>query len=381
MSGQVDNTEPLAALREKYPGIFVFTHASTHGEVEGYLAERGLLPEGASVTGVRLAGDVFNMNCTLRVSLEGGAGPKSVIVKQARPFVERYPSIEAPFDRVQSEFEFFSESAKMRPQVTPTPLGYDPLSRVLIMQDVGRGDWGILYEKPTTLPSSTAAALGVFLASLHGATSGSRTVLDRLAADNNGGMRELTYNYCFHLPLEGGDLEAVTEGLTAEATILRADTAFKTTVAELGAKYLLQSESGGDWEKVLVHGDFFPAAWMLGSEDGAEVYVIDAEFCHFGLGEHDVGFALAHLVMVDNSTAASALYSAYKQKREAVNTTLVIQMCGVEVMRRLIGIAQLPFGEAFGTLARKKALLAFARRCVMEPSTVDPASLVNVASL
>ncbi|MEM6707021.1 MAG: aminoglycoside phosphotransferase, partial [Acidobacteriota bacterium] len=44
-----------------------------------------------------------NMNLTLRVTTDR----RSLIVKQSRPWVEKYDVIEAPFDRMLSELAFY----------------------------------------------------------------------------------------------------------------------------------------------------------------------------------------------------------------------------------------------------------------------------------
>ena len=61
--------------------------------LQGYLVERGFAQAGETVI-AELAGE-GNMNCVIRVRLPD----RSLILKQARPWVEKYPSIAAPVER------------------------------------------------------------------------------------------------------------------------------------------------------------------------------------------------------------------------------------------------------------------------------------------
>jgi 5-methylthioribose kinase len=47
-----------------------------------------------------------NMNCTLRVQ----TSERTFILKQARPWVEKYPQIPAPWNRAEAEARFYQQS-------------------------------------------------------------------------------------------------------------------------------------------------------------------------------------------------------------------------------------------------------------------------------
>ena len=49
-----------------------------------------------------------NMNCVIRVKLPA----RSLILKQARPWVEKYPSIAAPIERASAEARFYRFAAQ-----------------------------------------------------------------------------------------------------------------------------------------------------------------------------------------------------------------------------------------------------------------------------
>lgn len=71
-------------------------------ELTGYLRHTGLILPGETLTGAEKAGE-GNMNYTLRIR----TADRTFILKQARPYVEKYPSIPAPVERAGMEAAFF----------------------------------------------------------------------------------------------------------------------------------------------------------------------------------------------------------------------------------------------------------------------------------
>src|SRR5262249_56668646 len=75
-----------------------------------------------------------NMNLTLRVR----ADRRSMVLKQARPWVEKYDHIEAPWERSLSERWFYERVAGI-PEVarhTPRLLAADADARALLLEDL-----------------------------------------------------------------------------------------------------------------------------------------------------------------------------------------------------------------------------------------------------
>ena len=103
--------------------------------------------------------------------------------------------------------------------------------------------------------------------------------------------------------------------------------------------------------RALVHGDFFPGSWLT---DGARVFVIDPEFCFLGAREFDFGVMAGHLLLAHQPVEAVARVAAAAEAHGA-DRALAAGFAGVEVMRRLIGVAQLPRLRL--TLDAKQALL------------------------
>jgi 5-methylthioribose kinase len=102
-----------------------------------------------------------------------------------------------------------------------------------------------------------------------------------------------------------------------------------------------------------MHGDFYPGSWLQVSSG---IKIIDPEFGGLGDAEFDLGVFLAHLELAEQEEGLCA--QVQKHYSLAVDWTLVQHYRGVEILRRLIGIAQLPVSLNLDT---KKSLLARAR--------------------
>jgi 5-methylthioribose kinase len=106
-----------------------------HG-LQAYLVGRGFAKAGEAMTAER-AGE-GNMNCVVRVRFSN----RSLILKQARPWVEKYPSIAAPVERAASEARFYHFAAKSSSVAAMMPrlLDFDECSALLIMEDISPAD-------------------------------------------------------------------------------------------------------------------------------------------------------------------------------------------------------------------------------------------------
>ena len=325
----------------------VLLQASEPDEVAQYLVARGVIGSAESPIQVAAAGD-GNMNCTLRVITPR----RRLIVKQARPWVEKYDQIPAPWNRSHVEAAFY-ESVGAVPGVgdrMPGLIHVDRDARVLILEDLGDGgDFTSIYLGVRLTPRDCEALVD-YLVRLRQID----VPADRRGILANRDMRTLNHEHIFRFPLaenNGLALDGITPGLQLAADELKRDTAFVTCVSALGSRYL---EDGA----TLVHGDYFPGSWVR-TDGGAAV--IDPEFCFLGGAEHDSGVMMAHLIMAGEEPAHLDLV-----ERAAANDRgdagLARQIAGVEIMRRLIGVAQLPLSAS---LERKRELLARARRMVL----------------
>ena len=107
---------------------------------------------------------------------------------------------------------------------------------------------------------------------------------------------------------------------------------------------------------MLLHGDLYPGSWIA---TGDGLFVIDPEFCWIGPAEWDLGVLIAHLKLSEQPSALSD--QLIKRYGRPLNDSLLQKITGIEMMRRLIGVAQLPLEM---DLTGKTALLDEARTLV-----------------
>lgn len=347
-----DDMRRRSAFARAVPGGF-YVDPDRPGALEEYLREQGVLSMAEEVRVVGLAGD-GNMNLTLRVQTSS----RSLIVKQSRPWVQKYSEIAAPADRALVEIAFY-ESVVASPGVRgsmPLLLGTDPGSRLLLLQDLGEAhDFTPLY-RGDRLGHRQLDELVDYLVALHAPSVAA--VAARRAVFENRDMRALNHEHIFRLPLvadNGLDLDAITPGLAGAAETLMGDDAYVDRVMELGQVYL------GDGSH-LVHGDYFPGSW-LGTASG--VRIIDPELCFMGPPAFDVGTMLGHLYLSRQSDETrTRLLLTYGERARVAQDVLRLArgFAGVEIMRRLIGVAQLPLGYG---LEDKRRLLTLSRELVL----------------
>lgn len=294
------------------------------------------------------------MNLTLRVQTDR----RSVILKQARPWVEKYDHIAAPWDRLRYERRFYSRVATINgvARHMPALLAADDDARTLLLEDLGAAnDLTNLYAGGALEPEEIRS-LALYLAELHQATAG-----DKLSEFTNREMRQLNHAHIFEIPLSMDlplDLDALEPGLAGAAKELRSDREIAEHARELGAIYLADGT-------VLVHGDFFPGSWLRTAEG---IKVIDAEFCHAGHPEIDLGCALAHFSLAQQPLRASRRFLASYLEGcvgYEIDLSLLAGMTAMEIIRRLIGVAQLPIPKSTGIRAES---LERARRVLLERS-------------
>ncbi len=274
-----------------------------------------------------------NMNVTLRAESDR----RSVIVKQSRPFVAKYDSIPAPLERIEFEAAFYrlTESHQQVSGQMPRLLAWLPTHYVLVLEDLGpAADATCLYaDYPQVQLPDVIASLVMWLKTLHEL---SKKSVDVASLDNRA-LRQLNHAHIFQIPFLDApaiDLDSVCPGLSAATQTLRTDDSLRRACLELGELYL----SEGDF---LLHGDFYPGSWLL-SDRGA--MVIDPEFCFAGPAEFDLGVLLAHLQLIGCQSPLGAIQDlvADAPVYAQLSWTLVSRFAAVEVLRRLLGVAQLP---------------------------------------
>jgi 5-methylthioribose kinase len=323
---------------EAAPKVAFFLDLNKEG-FESYLWGRRWLESGEFVLSGEVAGQ-GNMNYIVRVT----TNKRTFILKQSRPWVEKYPDIAAPFDRALVEAEFYKSISRTGAALyMPKFHWVDEESRILCLEDLGHlGDFTNVYDG-FPIGRQELEQLCLFLSFLHGAQS-------RLA---NRDMKALNHFHIFVFPFQeenGLDPERFTPGLEAIAQTVKRNDVLRRRMAELGELYLAE---GG----FLLHGDYFPGSWLRVT---AGVKVIDPEFAFGGSREFDLGVMLAHLMVSGMTDPEGALRSYHYWKD--LDQRLVRGFAGVEILRRLLGVAQLPIRF---DLNRKRALITDAVRMVI----------------
>lgn len=308
-----------------------------------FLSKEGILGKGEKVESTEKPGE-GNMNVVLRVR----TNQRTFIAKQSRPFVQKYQDIPAPIDRIAVEHQFYQTIEKGTiDEHLPKVLGFLSKEHLLFLEDLGDSeDFSFVYNT-REISKSHIEQLTSIARGIHESTLTS-------TYPENIELRKLNHQHIFVLPFleeNGFSLDDVQEGLQALSLPLKQDLLLKEKIAVLGKLYL--TTTGG----VLLHGDYYPGSWMCKQD---KIFVLDPEFSFLGFAEFDLGVMAAHLFMATGNT--SILEEVIEGYQRPINKSLMREFAGMEVLRRLIGLAQLPLKRS---LEEKKTLLSTARSWVV----------------
>ncbi|MEK6782496.1 MAG: phosphotransferase [Bacteroidota bacterium] len=289
-----------------------------------------------------------NMNFVVRVKTSS----TSIIIKQSRPWVEKYPQISAPADRIAVEAEFYNALSRDNffGQYCPKMIGFDKKNYLLALEDLGEGsDCTYLYQKKSKLEDNDLIHLVRFISHLHNSS---------ISAPNkfpeNADLKKLNHTHIFYYPFEkdnGFDLDTMQPGLQEVSIPYKTNSLLKEKVKHLGEVYL-------QTHNTLIHGDYYPGSWLKAKSG---IKVIDPEFAHFGKAEFDIGVMMAHLKMAQVGRGLLKKALELYQRPQGFDNQLFLGFCGVEIMRRIIGLAQLPLDLS---LDEKTDLLDFATQLI-----------------
>jgi 5-methylthioribose kinase len=214
-------------------------------------------------------------------------------------------------------------------------LGFDKPSWLLALAYLKNGkDFTEVYEKESFIQQESIDHLLKYLKQLH-----------RLSVKDfpdNQKMKALNHQHIFILPYlqeNGFDLDKVQEGLQQLSSLVKDNPVLTKKIKLLGERYLGQG-------KALLHGDFYPGSW-LNTEKGLKI--IDTEFAFMGDPEFDLGIMLAHLKLAQ----VSETLIQHAIKSYPLENAILAQYTGIEILRRLFGLAQLPLSLS---LLQKKEL-------------------------
>lgn len=318
-------------------------------ELTSYLRQQQFIPATDKVIAIEKPGE-GNMNFVARIT----TAKTSLILKQANPYVEKYPSIAAPIERVLVEARFYQTIQHSKDLVASMPalLGVDIDNHILVLQNFNPAfDYTFLYRKNIFFADAELSQAVDFLNQLH------QIPLERLTDyPSNILLRQLNHEHLFRYPFildNGFDLNNIQLGLQDLALRYQTDKNLKFRIEKLGEIYLSTDIS-------LLHGDYYPGSWLK-TEEGFKV--IDPEFSFVGSREFEVGILLAHLKMTEAHIHQLTNLSKEYIANRRFNWNLSYQFAGVEIMRRIIGLAQLPFHLS---LHEKEVLLHEAYHYIMK---------------
>lgn len=296
--------------------------------IQLYLEEIDFFLINEYVRKVETAGE-GNMNLVQRVY----TNKRSFILKQSRPWVEKFPQINAPAERSIIEGQFYSlvKIKKDLSKFFPDLYFKDEASGILILEDLGEAsDYLDIYNLEVDIEKTDVLDLLKILSLLHESLN-VNTTSERIY---NRSMRALNAEHIFNFPFRKDnkfDLDEIEYGLQKHADKLKEDNSLLDKIQRLKEIYL----DDGDY---LLSGDFYPGSW-LNTEDG--VKIIDPEFCFFGPAEFDLGIFKAHLILADQEKYLELITQFYFGKNNP-NTKLIDAFAGIEILRRILGLAQLP---------------------------------------
>lgn len=299
-------------------------------KVNGFLKSKQFYEEGERFEQASLAGD-GNMNVVVRVQ----TNLRSFILKQSRPYVNKYPTVKAPSERIFEEHRFYEivRQNKVLQKFTPEVYFLDRSNFILCMQDFGHAnDYTSIYQRGAELPKEDMSNIAKAVSELHFEFQDPA----KYGRVENTALRTLNYEHVFKLPLEesnGFDLNMVMPGLHEKTAKFRTDFGLKKMADELGEVYL--SGRGNR----LLHGDYYPGSWLR-TTDGFKM--IDPEFCFTGTPEYELAVAVAHLKMAQQPDSLMKDLFVYYHFDDKFDGTLFSKFAGVEMIRRIIGLAQLP---------------------------------------
>ena len=103
-------------------------------EFQNYLKKKDWLFDNEKILSTEKPGE-GNMNVVIRLI----TNQRSIILKQSRPYVQKYQQIPAPLDRISVEFEFYKaiQSDSFASHI-PEILAYDATNNLLLLQDLGQ---------------------------------------------------------------------------------------------------------------------------------------------------------------------------------------------------------------------------------------------------
>lgn len=313
--------------------MFEINESIDTGNLTEFLNELGWVSD-EEVQSVSKAGE-GNMNVVLRVR----TNQQSFILKQSRPFVNKFPDISAPLERIDTEHQFYRVVTNEKLDgYLPQVKAFSEENHLMMMEDLGDCEDLTSIYRERTMSETEIQQLIDILAEIH-----SQPVPQDFP--DNLDLRNLNHQHIFVLPYledNGFQLDDIQPGLQDISTRYKTNSKLKAEIERVGKRYL----KSGD---VLIHGDYYPGSWM---HVGNKLFVLDPEFCFAGFAEFDLGVMMAHLYMATgDDDLMDSIIAKYPLEAQE---NWIRKVAGIEIMRRIIGLAQLPLER---TLEEKNSYL------------------------
>jgi len=177
-----------------------------------YLLKKGIITSNEILLTTEKPGE-GNMNFVQRATTD----KRSFIIKQCRPWVEKYPHISAPVERLTVEARYYQFIADdpFFSQYSPKMIAYDPENLLIVFEDLGiASDFTFCYQKSENFNDYQVASLLRYISHLHNMEWRDR----KETFPTNQALKQLNHEHIFNYPymIENGfDLDAVHPGLQA----------------------------------------------------------------------------------------------------------------------------------------------------------------------
>lgn len=224
----------------------------------------------------------------------------------------------------------------------PRVLGSDPAHGLLCLTDLGSGPSLVAaYGAPETLrgdqqrADGTLTALVYWLWKLHALPV---TTLAGMQVFRDRNLRLRNHARIFTDPLATATPAPLSPALQALHRQFAADATLAGRAQRLGAIYL--GDAGHDSAPALLHGNYCPESWLRHPRMG--VTIVGPASAFLGPPELDVGMFLAHLTLAGLHQSELAMLMGSYVTPPGFSYPLALGFAGMEIIRRLLGVAQLP---------------------------------------
>lgn len=323
--------------KKNFPELFFLEEDCP--KIEAYLKANHFLQPGE-----RVLSSQSSKGSTIDKMVKVQTSNRTVILKQARPWIEAFPLSRAPMSRISREVEFYNMAFNdpfLRSFISQ-PLLVDKANYLLILPDDTTKDFSEIYSKES-FSMHDLAAIVEFLSYLHNRFFNARPIL----RFENQAMRKYHWRSLFVMPFKLKKNRAFSESEKQLEVLVRhfmSDWKFYAAMKQAGYRYLDQGPT-------LIHGNFQPGCWFQ-RKNGPEIRGFESMIC--GRPEIDLGFLLAHLLLSNLSEHILYVLNHYKPVK-GFDRDFAFKIAGAEIFRNIarpLSSSKLPIS----TLAKKKLL-------------------------